>query len=349
MTEWTPRERLLRVLAREEVDRPPVICPGGMMNAAIIDVMEESGYTLPEAHTEAGKMADLAGAVAEYTGFENLGIPFCLTAEAEVLGSEVTLGTLACEPKITKEVYARCRDVEEHDIKSLLEKGRIPAIVGAAGLLSRRFPETPVIGNLTGPISTAASLVDPMNFFKDMRRDKENTHRVLEYVSDFLIAFAKAQAENGATLISIADPTATGEILGPKMFAEYAVPYLNRVIDGIHGAGVPVILHICGRLSAVDDKLSGMRSEAISTDALVNLKKLKRDYPSLTTMGNVSTYLLEFSPPEQAARSARSLVADGTDIIAPACGLSTSTKLAAIRAMTGAVKETPQGLFAIGA
>lgn len=347
MTEWNPKERLIRVLEKEEVDRPPVICPGGMMNAAIVDVMERSGCTLPEAHSDAEKMANLALAVAEYTGFENLGIPFCLTAEAEVLGSEVTLGNISCEPKITKEIFGRCSDVETRDIKPLLGEGRIPAIVGAARILADRFPETPVIGNLTGPISTAASLVDPMNFFKDMRRDKESAHRVLEYVSDFLIAFAKAQVAAGATLISIADPTATGEILGPKMFAEYAVPYLNRLIDGIHETGAPVILHICGRLSSVDAQLPGMHSEAISTDALVNLKKLKSDYPTLTTMGNVSTYLLEFQPPEQAARSARSLVDDGTDIIAPACGLSTSTKLASIQAMTGAVRERTQEVYSM--
>lgn len=309
------------------------------MNAAIVDVMKASGCTLPEAHSDAQKMADLAGAVSKYTGFENIGIPFCLTAEPEVLGSEVTLGTLSCEPKITKELYGHCRDVVVQDIPPLLKKGRIPAITGAAHLLAERYPETPVIGNITGPISTVASIVDPMNFFKDLRRDPENAHRVLEYVSDFLIAFAKAQVAAGADVISIADPTATGEILGPKMFSAYAVPYINRIIDGIHAANVPVILHICGRLSSVEPQLVGMHSEAVSTDALVSLKKLKSTYPTLTTMGNVSTYLLEFQPPECAATSAQALVEDGTNIIAPACGLSTSTKLSSIQAMTGAVRN----------
>ena len=43
----TQKERLLRVLNKEKVDRPPVICPGGMMNAAIVDVMNKTGHTLP--------------------------------------------------------------------------------------------------------------------------------------------------------------------------------------------------------------------------------------------------------------------------------------------------------------
>ena len=40
MSSLSPKERLLKVLNKEEVDRPPVICPGGMMNAAIVDIMK---------------------------------------------------------------------------------------------------------------------------------------------------------------------------------------------------------------------------------------------------------------------------------------------------------------------
>jgi [methyl-Co(III) methanol-specific corrinoid protein]:coenzyme M methyltransferase len=40
------------------------------------------------------------------------------------------------------------------------------------------------------------------------------------------------------------------------------------------------------------------------------------------------------------ARRAQALVRDGVDIISPACGLSTSTGLRTIAAMTAAVKET---------
>lgn len=47
MTVFTEKERLLAVLNRQSTDRPPVICPGGMMNAAIVEVMNSSGQTLP--------------------------------------------------------------------------------------------------------------------------------------------------------------------------------------------------------------------------------------------------------------------------------------------------------------
>lgn len=339
MSDFSPKERLLRVLAGAQVDRPPVICTGGMMNAAIVEVMGKTGHTLPEAHHDPGLMADLADDVREHTGFENLGIPFCMTVEAELLGSAIDFGTLSCEPKIASEIFPSVSRVTYSTIPQMLESGRIGTIVEAGQRLAKRNPDLPVIGNITGPISTAASIVDPVTFLKELRKDRENSHRVLEYVSELLIAFAGRLLDAGVTLISIGDPTATGEILGPKMFEEYAVRYLNRVIDGIHLRGAFVIVHICGNIKMVRSSIPKIRSDAISTDALVNLRLLKEEFPQLTTMGNVSTFLLELSEPEKVARHTVGLVRDGIDIISPACGLSTSTKLSAIRAMTDTVKE----------
>jgi [methyl-Co(III) methanol-specific corrinoid protein]:coenzyme M methyltransferase len=334
----SPKNRLLDTLAKKRVDRPPVICTGGMMNAAIVDVMSKTGHTLPEAHFEAARMADLAADIHIETGFENIGIPFCMTVEAEVLGSDIDFGSLACEPKISRELFPSVKDVVFRDIGTMLHAGRISEVAGAVERLKLLHPDQPVIGSLTGPISAAASLVDPMNFLKELRKERESAHRVLEYVSNFLIGFARTLVESGATVICIGDPTATGEILGPRMFDEFAVTYLNKVIDGIHAAGVPVLVHICGEMKAVKPSIPMLHSDAISTDAFVNLKLLKQEYPHLTTMGNLSTILLESGDPDKVSRRTETLIHEGIDIISPACGLSTSTSIAAIRAMTDTVK-----------
>ncbi|MCR4435697.1 MAG: MtaA/CmuA family methyltransferase [Clostridiales bacterium] len=341
MSELSEKERLLRVLNREKVDRPPVICPGGMMNAAVVDVMNRTGHTLPEAHHDEELMAELSGDVHEYTGFENFGIPFCMTVEAEVLGSEINFGTLSCEPKIQKEVFPSVAQVDYKEIASILKTGRIETVIQAGYRLSKRFPDVPLIGSLTGPISTAASIVDPMRFLKELRKDGRNAHRVVDYVTDLLIEYAKLMLDNGADVISIGDPTATGEILGPKMFEEYAVRYLNKLVDGIHSLNSPVIVHICGNMNAVKHLIPKIKSDAISTDAPVNLRLLKEEFPFLTTMGNLSTFLLEFGDPQKVSAQTERLLRDGIDIIAPACGLSTTSSLENIKAMTDTVKKQP--------
>ena len=335
----SPKERLLTKLSGKTTDRPPVICTGGMMNAAIVEIMKQTGHTLPEAHSDAALMADLAGDIHEQSGFENIGIPFCMTVEAEVLGSDVNYGSLSCEPKIMREPFSSSQLVQRKDIRAMLDDGRIATVVEAAGILAKRYPDIPVIGNITGPVSAAASLIDPVALLKEYRKAPADCHKAMEYVSELLIAFARQMADSGASVISIGDPTATGEILGPKMFQEFAAFYLNRVIDELHRSGIPVIVHICGNMNTVRPQIPTLRADAISTDAMVSLKQLKADYPSVTTMGNLSTYLLELGTPEQVAVQTARLVADGIDIISPACGLSTSTSLKLIRAMTEAVKE----------
>jgi [methyl-Co(III) methanol-specific corrinoid protein]:coenzyme M methyltransferase len=342
MSSLSPKERILRVLNKEKADRPPVVCPGGMMNAAVVDVMNKTGHTLPEAHHDDKLMAELSHDVYEHTGFENFGIPFCMTVEAEVLGSEINFGTLAVRPKIEKEVFASVSKIEYRDIDKILKKGRVESVIQAGYHLSKKYPDVPVIGNLTGPISTTASIVDPMPFLKELRKDRENAHKAIDYVTDFLIEYARLMIDNGVDLISIGDPTATGEILGPMMFKEYAVRYLNKLIDGIHSLNAPVIVHICGNMNTVKNLIPQIKSDAISTDAVVNLRLLKEEFPSLTTMGNLSTFLLEFGTPEKVSGQTERLLSDGIDIISPACGLSTSSSINNIQALTRTVKESRQ-------
>jgi [methyl-Co(III) methanol-specific corrinoid protein]:coenzyme M methyltransferase len=310
-----------------------------MMNAAIVEVMQQGGRTLPDAHHDGGLMAGLAGDVQAFTGFENYGVPFCMTVEPEALGSSIDYGSLSCEPKIARENFSHVKDVEFAPGEAVAKSGRGAAVLEAINLLSRGHGDIPVIGSITGPVSSAASLVDPMTFFKELYRDRENAHRLLSYVTGQLVDWALSMAESGAQVLSIADPTATGEILGPRLFEEYALPYLNQIIRAAHKAGKPVIVHICGDVGRVKEHLYKLESDALSVDAMVNLALIKKENPSVTTMGNLSTYLLESGDAARIQRTAGILLDREIYIIAPACGLSTSSPLENIRAFTGAIKE----------
>jgi [methyl-Co(III) methanol-specific corrinoid protein]:coenzyme M methyltransferase len=338
LTGLDARARLLATLGKQAVDRPPVICTGGMMNAAIVEVMEQTGHTLPEAHFSATRMANLAEAVSEATGFENIGLPFCMTVEAEMFGSTINHGTLACEPKIQREAFPSLGDVRIDPRAGNGKRGRSAVVAEAVSLVRQRRRDLPIVATLTGPVSVAASVVDPITFLKELRKSRKVAHAVLEEITHVLAEYAGRLVAAGADVIAIGDPTATVEILGPGLFQEFAIRYLNDLADAVHALATPVIVHICGRLGSGTALLPQLHCDAISVDAMVNLKDLKLASPSLTTMGNLSTYLLEWGPTEKIAARAAELVSDGTDIISPACGLSTSTNLANITAMTAAVK-----------
>jgi len=336
-TTISPKERLSRALARLPVERPPVICPGGMMNSAIVDVMNATGHTLPAAHTDKQLMRELAEDVSNLTGFENIGVPFCMTVEAQALGSDVDFGTLECEPKIKTEKFPNAESVEFLPKGAVAKSARGETVIETIGELSKKNPDIPVIGSITGPVSAAASIIDPMTFLKQLRKNRDAAHKVMDYVTSQIIDYALLCADNGASVISIADPTATGEILGPKFFDEYAVPYLNKLAAAIKTTGKQVIIHICGDVSMVKPGLAKLNCDALSVDSVVNLKKIKDELGGIVVMGNVSTYLLQFGKENKISETTANLVKQGIDIIAPACGLSTSTPVANIKALTKTV------------
>ena len=284
-------------------------------------------------------MADLAFDIRQYTGFETSGGPLLRDRRSRSSRQPRSpLGTLTCEPKVEKEAYGSVSDVVFRDVADLLRSDRVRTVLKAIGHLSAAYPDVPVIGALTGPISAAASLVDPMTFYRELRKKPERSHEVLAYVAGFLSAFAALMIQYGASVIAISDPSATGEILGPRLFEAYAVTYLSTIIETAHAAAAPVMVHIA-ETKAGETPYPALGSDALSADAVVSLARLKEQFPDLVTMGNVSTYLLEFGPADKVAATARRLVREGVDIIAPACGLSTSTSLEMITALTQTVKE----------
>jgi [methyl-Co(III) methanol-specific corrinoid protein]:coenzyme M methyltransferase len=334
---FSPKERLLRVARGQGVDRPPVICPGGMMNAAIVDVMQKTGHVLPAAHHDGLLMGELACDVQHNTGFENFGLPFCMTVEPEALGSAVEYGSLKCEPKVQKEAFSSVKEAAAAPAGGIEQGKRAGAVLQALDRLAKTQPDIPAIGSLSGPVSTAASLVDPMTFFRELHREKEAAHRFMAKVTAALIQWARLMVDNGAALICIADPTATGEILGPKLFEQYALPYINQIAESVAALGTPVIVHICGDVRPIKRQLFNLRGDVLSVDAMVNLAELKAENRNLVTMGNLSTYLLEQGTEKSVSAAAAVLLKKEIHILAPACGLSTTTPLENIRAFTGTV------------
>ncbi|MDR1648901.1 MAG: methylcobamide--CoM methyltransferase, partial [Synergistaceae bacterium] len=62
------KKRILKTLAREKTDRPPVICPGGMMNSAVTQTLTNIGGCH---NADAESMLQAALNVRRLVGFEN--------------------------------------------------------------------------------------------------------------------------------------------------------------------------------------------------------------------------------------------------------------------------------------
>jgi len=164
----TPRERLKHTLKGRAFDRVPCICPGGMMNMIVEEVMDLIGCSWPEAHRDSQLMAGLSAGMYEYGGFENYGVPMCMTVEAEAMGAQVGMGTKINEPRVTG--YLIKSVTEWIQLSTIdLNKGRVKVVLDAIEILRKKPNDVPIVGNLVGPISLATSLMEPMVYYKEIK------------------------------------------------------------------------------------------------------------------------------------------------------------------------------------
>lgn len=334
----TPKERLHLILDGEKADRPACICPGGMMNMVTAELMETVQVYMPEAHSDSRMMADLAKAVYEEGCFENYGVPFCMTVEAEAMGAEVDMGSNVVEPHVIKYPIDKLEDyVSLKKIDKVESREKVA--VDAIAILKAETKDVPIVGNLTGPISTATSVIEPTVFYRSLRKKNALAHEYMEYITEHLIVLGKAMIDAGADIIAISDPSGTGEILGPKYFKEFAVTYLNKLIEGIHKENLGIIVHICGHMNPVYKEVDEVRSDALSFDSVVSMKEARENLPDRILMGNVSTYTLEFGEPEKVKTLTKNCIKNGANIISPACGLGMKSPLKNIQVMLSCVME----------
>ena len=328
----TQKERLLKILRGEKVDRPPVICPGGMMNAAVTAILE--GIKANH-NTDLDAMVSAAIKVHEIVGFENYGVPFCMTCESEPFGVIISEGDKENEPKIVEYNQSDVEDImESFDSESSVNL-RVQTVIEAIGRLKN--DKVPVIGNITGPISTATSVVDPLKLFRMLKKQPERAYKFVEYINNYLIGYAKKMVKAGADVITVSDPTATGEILGKRNFDKFAMPMYTKFLKVMKDIDTPVIIHICGDTKNIIYSLNLLEANALSFDSMVNMRFVKSKI-NTRLMGNISTLLLQNGPLEKIISFTKNAIDSGVDIVSPACGLDMSTPVENLKAMTECVK-----------
>jgi [methyl-Co(III) methanol-specific corrinoid protein]:coenzyme M methyltransferase len=213
--------------------------------------------------------------------------------------------------------------------------------VDAVRLLAQTAGDLPIIANLIGPVSIAASVVEPTAFLRELRTKPNETSAISTHATDFLIAWARQLIEAGADAIAIHEDTTTPALVGPRTFEQAVLPHLQRLVEAIHQAGGRVLLHMCGALGKSADAVARLGIDAYIPDASLSVAELHETLPGTALIGNISTFLLHQGEPRGIAKLAARLAAPGGfDALSPTCGMSSITPLKNILAMTSAKNAT---------
>ncbi len=314
------------------------VCPGGMMTCSSSELMRLAGYG-PDVHDDPSVMAHVAVSLAREAGFDNIGLPLCMTVEAEALGAPVDLGSADVEPSIARYIAASAHEVAALEEPDPTKTGRMPVVLEAIRSARDAADGRLVTGGVVGPMSLVTSLMDAVTFYRELAAMPEAAAAALELCTRVASTFAIAQVDAGAEAILIAEPSGTGDILGPEWFGRFVAPHLTRVSSGVLAAGAEVIVHICGDVRPITTIVKGIPMTAFSFDSRVSVEAVREAWPEATLMGNVSTHLLQQASPHVVESTVRGLRQRGIDVVAPACGISTTTPAGNVRAMTAAARS----------
>ncbi|AKB80455.1 Methylcobalamin:coenzyme M methyltransferase, methylamine-specific [Methanosarcina horonobensis HB-1 = JCM 15518] len=336
MTEYTPKERLYRALRKQPVDRMPAVC---FTQTATVEQMEASGAYWPEAHADAEKMATLAEAGHTVIGFEAVRVPFDITAEAELFGCGIKAGDLKQQPSVIKHSVKNLEDMDK--IKNYnLNEGRVGLILEAVKILSEKYgKELPVIGSMIGPFSLAQH-INGDAWFGNLFTGEDIVPALLDFCSDFNVAYAKAMVENGADTIAIIDPTASYELIGGEFYEKYALPYQKKIVDAMKELDVGTVLHICGNTTNGLSIMDKTGVNGISVDQRVDIKTATGNVENAIIIGNLDPVAVLWNgTPEDVEEASKKILDAGVGLLSPGCGIVSMTPNANLQKMVECAKN----------
>ncbi len=336
MGDMTLKERLLNALEGKKVDKVPVC---SVTQTGIVELMDKVGAPWPEAHSDPELMAKLSISNHELSGLESVRVPYCLTVLAEAMGCEVNMGTKNRQPSVTAHPYPK--DLEGMKMpENLLDRGRIPTVLGAIELIRERVgPDVPIIGGMEGPVTLASDLSSVKSFMKWSLKKPELFEQLLDFAAEATITYANSMVDAGADIIAIADPVASPDLMSPDSFKNILQSRLQSFSSNVNSV---TILHICGNVNPVLDYMADCGFEGLSVEEKIgSVKKAKEILGDRARLvGNISSpFTLLPGPVDKIKTEAKQAITDGVDVLAPGCGIAPMTPLENLKAMVVARDE----------
>ena len=187
------------------------------------------------------------------------------------------------------------------------------------------------------------------NFMMDMAQERDFAETLLDKIADYSVRIAERYVQAGVSCGRVADDYGgkTGMLFSPAMWRALIKPRLKRIFQVYQDAGIPVLFHSCGHIVPIMGDLVEMGVNILNPvqpDAM-DIGELKANYgASLVFYGGISTSgALPFGTPAEVREDVRHAVEilgkGGGYIVAPAQGVTSEVSAGNIEALRLAVAE----------
>jgi len=148
----------------------------------------------------------------------------------------------------------------------------------------------------------------------DFYRNRSFARKLMDKVGRACQRFAEAMAEAGVDVLFVTDDYADnhGPLMSPKLFREYELPYLKRIVEIGKKHGVPVMKHSDGNLYPILDDIvnTGIVGLHPIEPGAMDLRDVKERYGDrICLLGNVDCrYVLPYGREKDVRRDVRRCV-----------------------------------------
>jgi uroporphyrinogen decarboxylase len=271
----TPREIILKAFELGKPERVPVTLFGGGMWS-----IKDYGTTFEELSTNEDKNVDMCVTEAEKirsdvvyvgSGFNN----FHAIALGRKFGAGVKFREIGA-PDMTEHLVHSEEDIAKLDIQDLFKEDVIKKVMNATLRVKEKIGNKYLVTmTCWGPFTLAARFVGEEAFMKATFKKPAFVEKMVDFCADLLIALYEPLVNAGMEALSIADPTASGDLINPKQMAKFAVPPLKKMSDWAKSKGAYTILHICGNTSDRLEQFIDTGCSTIFFDQKVDIAKAK--------------------------------------------------------------------------
>ena len=337
----TGKERAMAALRGEPHDRVPVIPIVGQAGAALC------GVSVREHAHDPATLARCQVECARRFGYDGIYIAADTWVNAEAVGFPHMEHPENAPAHGHGTWIESAEQIDDLTLPDPRRSGRWPLMAEAVRrAVELAGDELLIIGNFDqSPFDLACQLRGIERFMIDLIEAPGLAHRLLGFCTEAVTPYAVALAEAGAHVLNTGDSAASGSLIGPKFYAEFAFPYEKKVFDAVRASlDVPITLHICGDASTCLAKMIETGADGIEIDYQVDLAFARRCCGhKVTVIGNVNPVdpLLQGTPEQVRACCRECLAAfagSNRFILSTGCAVAPQNPPANLAAMVEAAK-----------
>jgi uroporphyrinogen decarboxylase len=319
-----PKDAMLKAFEGGKADRIPVTLFGAGMWS-----IKGFGSSFEALAKDADKMTDMLVAMSDKlkcdvvyagSGYNNF--------HAAALGSKMKFREMGA-PDLEHHFVSSEEDLAKLDKTALDRDETIATVIKALRQTKAKIGnEYLVTMTAWGPFTLAARFVGEEIMMKATFKKPAFVEKVIDFATDVLIhLYEPVVADKTLELISLADPTASGDLISRKQFERFAVPYLKKFTDWSTSKGVPTLVHICGNTTDRLDLFPQTGASCISLDHKTDIAKAKETlHGKMCFGGNVDPVKIMLNGSVQDVENAckdiiKTAGTDGGFVLMPGCDI----------------------------